>query len=99
NKEGMVTLLDFEFIKEFLYFISCSSLQDGPSEKEVLAFALSKGISKHELGYIEILLYEAQFTTKKPLQIEGHFVSLSPGKITAIGQKSVNSDSHNVISL
>ncbi|WP_057741985.1 hypothetical protein [Liquorilactobacillus capillatus] len=82
-------MLDYTFIREFIFFINNSHNSSGPTEKETLIFATRCGIGKHELGYVEVLLFEAAFITHKPSCIENRFVNLTPGVLTPAGKNAL----------
>ncbi|WP_311407258.1 hypothetical protein [Liquorilactobacillus uvarum] len=82
-------MLDYAFIREFMLFINKSNISTGPTEKEAINFAAFYNISKRELGYIETLLFEAAFTTRKPICVENRFVNLAPGVLTTAGKSAL----------
>ncbi|KRM95255.1 hypothetical protein FC19_GL002108 [Liquorilactobacillus aquaticus DSM 21051] len=82
-------MLDYAFIREFMLFINKSDTSTGPTEKEAINFAACYNISRRELGYIETLLFEADFITHKPICVEKRFVNLTPGILTAAGKNSL----------
>ncbi|WP_051993200.1 hypothetical protein [Liquorilactobacillus sucicola] len=82
-------MLDYAFIREFMLFIHKSNTSTGPTERETINFAACYDVGRRELGYIEVLLFEAAFTTHKPICVADRFVNLAPGILTPAGKNAL----------
>ncbi|WEV40321.1 DUF2513 domain-containing protein [Lactobacillus sp. ESL0681] len=84
--------LNYDFVREILIEIAKSNHAGGPTAKELIDFAETKGFTYDELAYTLARLFEGSLVTKLPTPVgDSYKIAPSVGNLTWQGNEYLNS--------